>query len=72
MTVEKLSRNDVPSAIALYRSEVERGTWTVEQAEVVLMLQDDPNELMKAIAVVNREPGFLDKLQVSLDAAEST
>lgn len=53
--VDDLERNDVPGAVAVYRAGLSAGTWTPEQAEMILMLQDDPSKLRAEIAGVNVE-----------------
>jgi hypothetical protein len=48
--IDELRRNDVDGAVAVYRRAVADGTWTPEQAEMLLMLQDDPARLAAELA----------------------
>lgn len=50
MTIEQLDRNDVDAAVKLYREETARGVWNADKAQSLLMLQDDPAELMRRLA----------------------
>jgi len=48
--VEDLPRNDADAALELYERLRSRGELTPERAQAILMLQDDPSELMRRIA----------------------
>lgn len=45
-----LKRNDVDAAVALYQRGVAAGTWTPEDGEMLVMLQDKPAELLRRLA----------------------
>lgn len=52
LLIADLEPNDVPSAILYFKQCLSEGTWTKERAHSVLMLQDDPDELIVAINAV--------------------
>lgn len=52
----KLKRNDVDGAIALYQHGTARGTWSPEDGEMIVMLQDDPSELRKHLVALAKPP----------------
>lgn len=60
------ARNDLPSAVAVYRIAVLDGTWTRGQAEVLAGLQDDPGPLLKAMDRANQDPVFARLLRSAL------
>jgi hypothetical protein len=47
VTIYELDRNDVEGAMAVYRGLKARGKWRPEDGSMLLMLQDDPEELLK-------------------------
>lgn len=50
-SVFEIPRNDVGAAIEVYRAAVEQGLPDIESiASMLLMLQDDPRELMRRFA----------------------
>lgn len=50
-SVERLSRNDVRSAILLRRWLLSSKRWVPEDDTMIIQLQDDPSELFKQMDV---------------------
>ncbi len=55
MTIQELERNDVEGALRLRRELISRGEWGRDTAEILLMLQDDPSELIRRIRDEDRK-----------------
>lgn len=53
MTVFNIKRNDIAACIDYYRSK--GGNLSEDEMEVMLMLQDDQDELIKALHLLNEE-----------------
>lgn len=51
MTITDLDRNDVEGALRVRREGVAAGTWTADQAEAILQLQDDSTELIRRLSL---------------------
>lgn len=49
-TFEDLERNDKDAALAFAKAAMKAGTYTPELGEALLMLQDDQDELLDALA----------------------
>jgi hypothetical protein len=49
MSILDLKRNDTDGALAYARERLEEGDFTQEDAQQLIMLQDDPEELIKRL-----------------------
>jgi hypothetical protein len=47
--------NNTEQAVAYYREQLAAGTWSPDRAEALLMKQDNPDELILAMAKVKAE-----------------
>ncbi len=54
--IYRIKRNDVDAAIECFREGILRGTWDTDQGSTMLMMMDDPDELIRRIAEVAKEP----------------
>lgn len=64
-TIYELERNDISGAIKVYRAAIESATTADELADtvqVLMTLQDDPDELLDETRAVDDEPGPAAKL----------
>lgn len=49
LTLDTLKRNDLKGALAVAEAELTAGTYGQETAEILFMLQDEPDALVKAL-----------------------
>lgn len=62
--MDDLERNDIDGALALYKRQLLAGEWRAEDAEMLLMLQDDPTELMaRMVQLANEDPAVARALE---------
>ncbi len=78
-TALELERNDIPGALKVYRAAIEDAETATELGDTVtilIMLQDDPDELMDEMGAIDDEPEPAAKLLAlglePYDAGEDT
>jgi hypothetical protein len=67
--VLQLNRNDVDSALRVRAIAVAAGRWTSQDDQMILMLQDDPDELMQALRAEMKKA--LPSAPVDMDAPDT-
>lgn len=50
-----LRRNDVQGVVDAYKARAAAGLWSNEDAQTAVMLQDDPSEVVQALASAKDE-----------------